>query len=251
MKQLLKIPIDLYKIVLVKTVRNSGVCYYRAVNLDSLDTHTITPSELIDRIINDRWVVTNLRSVGGVLEVLNDDGYRGLDNVVVVDEFQETPSLLDYCNALAESSNFQKNIIQDFNVIRNKKSPGKMPVDSLEKVYWTCKKGHSVYCDIATYIALGGECPICKHEEHGFDVSLYTWAKYTGNGDILLSYNMSNNPIAPDEIGCSSQKEINLHGESIKVCKLMKRLREKEAGLVKLGYIAESGVNSGRPETSV
>ena len=222
MREVVKIPMNLYRITLVKLVNGTGPALYRLTNVNTLDYDVIAASDIFDRIINDGWKIENLGSRHGSLFIIDGDGYESNRDVVITDEFSKSQTLFDYCTEMHNGSE----ILKSFNAVRNRVSLDRVKVDSNSKYYWTCSKGHTIYCDVPTYISRGGECPFCASEKTGMVHSFYTWAKYTDNNQLLLEYNIGQDNRPADEIPYTfkgkafiKDERVSLHDMINSICK--------------------------------
>ena len=224
MRKVIQIPMNLYRVTLIKMVNGTGPALYRLTNMHTLEYDVIAASDIWDRILNDGWKIENLGSRHGVLHVIDNDGYESASDIIMTDEFTESKSLFDYCLNMANGSL----ILNPFNTVRNGDSPANIPVDSKAKYYWTCSKGHTIYCDIPTYLALNGECPFCSSEKNGLVHSFYTWAKYANNIQLLTEYNMSQNNKPADEIPYKSRGKVYIGSEQVNLNKLVEGICKDE-----------------------
>lgn len=226
---LIRIPSGEYRVTMVKTVNALGPIAYRIANVSTLDSEDVAAPDVFDRIINDGWHIKNLRCEHGELKLVDDLGYYSADNVIVVDEFQEAPSLYDFCLVNEE----YKYLLEDYSV-SNSMSINSIKIDSKEKVRWVCDEGHQLYCDISTRVSLGTECVFCSSERENRMYSLDTWCHYTGNLDVKASFGMASNTSTAKDVIYKTHKKIILNGTIVSIDtyaeKLMKENKKRKKG---------------------
>ena len=147
--------------------------------------------------------------------IIDEDGYESLNEIIVVDEFDKEPvTLLEWSLRNGEIGSA---MLSKFDDIKNDFSPSNYRIKDNTKIAWTCEKGHTIRCGIATYFSTKCRCPICEMEELGETPSLKLWAQLTGNLDILKAYDLADNNLDSDEIKWRSTKEVSFKQDTTEI----------------------------------
>ena len=202
-----------WRIVLIKTIDNKVPIYYRVYNMNTCEVRNIAAHKIIDEIINNKMEIINIKVENGQIVTLDEDGYESTDKIILVDEFEDSKSLFDYCLSYGryqlDGDDLGTNALCSFDETKNEESPSDIKIDSHKKIYWTCRKGHTINCSIPTYFGMKCECPICKLEENGETPSLNYWAHLTNNLDILKQYESAfENLASSTDIGWRERRKV-------------------------------------------
>ena len=216
-----------WKIVFVKTIEDITPVLYRIVNLNNYDIENIPAYRIFDDVVNRKKDIINLRCKNNNIYIIDCDGYESLDDIVTVDELNTEPiTLLEWAIRKGEIG---KTMISRFDTDKNDFAPSNYTIDSETKLAWTCEKGHTIRCGIATYFSTKCKCPICEMEERGETPSLKLWGQLTNNMDIVEDYDSADNELDSSEINWKSRKEVKFkHGNTELVCKLSDITKGKE-----------------------
>lgn len=201
-----------WKIVLIKTIDNRVPIYYRIVNLATYEIENVPAHRILDEIINKKIEIVNIKVENSQIITLNDDGYESTEDIIIVDEFDnEVINLFEWslrANAfLGENKGAQ--VISSFDGVKNGFSPSDFKIDSATKIFWTCKKGHTIKCGFPTFFGMKCECPICKMEDNDETPSLNYWANLTDNREILKWYDEAEENLAySTDIGWRERRKV-------------------------------------------
>lgn len=195
-----------WKVVLVKTIDDRVPIYYRIVNLATYEIKHIPAYRIVDEIINKHIEIVNIKCENGIITILNDDDYEGMEDIIHIDEFDdEVDNLLDWAFRHEDGNT----MLARFDSRLNAFSPSDYRIDSLEKIVWTCKKGHTIKCGFPSFFARKYSCPICKLEDNGETPSLHYWAHLTDNLDVLSWYDDAVQNLAySTDIGWKERKKV-------------------------------------------
>lgn len=78
------------KVILLKTIDNVQVVYYRVLNLDTFETMDIPAYRIMDEIVNNRLNIVNVTCTNNQLHIINEDGYNSIEDVITTDEFDSS-----------------------------------------------------------------------------------------------------------------------------------------------------------------
>lgn len=202
----------LYKVVAMKVIDGEQAVYYRVLNLKTFELQDIPAFRILDDIVNGSKDIINIRSKCGIPMIVNSDDYESSDEVIITDLLdKEVLDIFEY--ALRKPSNNEDEnellIMDAYNSELNTCSPSTFEIDSTEKLFWTCKKGHTVHTEFSVFHSLGCKCPICEIENTGRIPSLRYWAVMTDRMDILKYYDdAEENDRLSDTISYKSLKEV-------------------------------------------
>lgn len=205
------------KVILLKTIDNVQVVYYRVLNLDTFETMDIPAYRIMDEIVNNGLNIVNVTCTNNQLHIINEDGYNSIEDVITTDEFDSTvKSLYDWA---VDNNDIGSDVLSSYDTEKNRSTPSKIEICSDKELAWTCKNGHTVYCDFATYFSLGCKCPLCEAKKTKDTISLKKWAVITKNKDILNKYESSDqNKLNSDEIEWNSKRMVWMGEEHKKLC---------------------------------
>lgn len=207
-----------WKLVMIKTIDGKEPVIYRLVNLATFDAIEVPAYRILDDFVyKDDRVIVNIRFEKNALTLVNKDGYDSLDECIMVD--MEDTEVLNVYEWAMYNGEFGERILSTFDNNKNKVSPRQIRIDSINKITWTCEKGHSIKCGFPTYYSLGGRCPICEALSLRQRPSLNYWAAVTNNKKLVEQFdNSHHNMVYSTEIPYDSKKKVYLSDEKIDVC---------------------------------
>lgn len=207
MQKIKHIADDIWKIVLVKTIDNIEPIYYRLVNLKTYEVVDIPAYRIFDEVISGKRNICNLSCEHNSIVIVDDDGYKTTEELIVIDEFdKEIPNLLNW---IIQNGQKGVDVINRFDSEKNSGSPSNFRINSSKKIAWTCEKNHTIFCDFPTYFSTKCKCPICEADAQGEMLSLRTWARLANRPDILKEYDEAlNNEQYSAEIGWKQRKKV-------------------------------------------
>ena len=196
-----------WMVTFVKTVDTDHAVYYRLTNLQTYRTLVVAAHKLIDEIVNNRRIIVNLRTQNNRFVILNEDGYDGAEDIIVVDEFDsDVPNIYEWT---LTHGDLGCKIIEMYDRAYNLLAPSNIKIDSDVKLHWICSNGHRIHTDFATIASLKCDCPICKAQESGKVLSFKVWANLTDNTELLEQYRSCElNTTASSNIAYDSKKKV-------------------------------------------
>jgi hypothetical protein len=212
-KELVNATGNKWKVVYIKTIDNTEPIYYRIANLETLEAIDVPASRFFDELVNKKLNIINIMCRNNSIVTLDSEGYENTDEIIITDIFdKKTPSLLDW--SLSKGV-LGTQVMCNFDSEKNKANPSNIKIDSAQKYVWTCEKGHSIKCDIATYMGIGLECPICKLNKEDKVMSLAYWSKITNNENISEGFdNAEGNKIFSTDIAWNSKRKVYFRNET-------------------------------------
>lgn len=174
-----------YRVVLIKTIENEEIIYYRCVNLVTYQPIDIPAYRIFDAIVQGKIDIINTEIRHNKICIVNDDGYESVDDIIIIDEFDnEVPNLYEFCLHRGDKG---AKIISRYSQ-NNIYSLSNYKIDSTYKLEWECEEGHKLRLSFATYYGIGCKCPICEAKKLNKALSFYLWCQITGNIGLLKSY---------------------------------------------------------------